>query len=122
MASQLEKFLKGEPLTPELEQLAARVQVASKGETKDSPEPEESVSRSDRERLKRLFNDPGWEILMRLLDQRLDSARQKAVLISEQSPEEVVGMKEAWTYIKAFKAVRMEIELILATAVRENEQ
>lgn len=121
MASQLEKFLKGEPLTPELEILAARVQMASKGETKDSPEPEEEMSRTDRERLKRLFNDPGWEILMRLLDQRLENTRQKAIQLSEQNPEETAGMKEAWSYIKAFKAVRLEIELILATAVRENK-
>lgn len=119
MASQLERFLKGEPLNAELEELAARAKVASKGEPEDDSPESEILTRGDRERLKRMFNDPAWHLLMRLLDQRLESTRQRAVSLSEQDPVgNLKGMQAAWTYIQAFKAVRLEIEVILETAVR----
>jgi hypothetical protein len=115
---QLERYLKGEPLS---EALAA----LKKGEEADDQDaggkipgdpnagrlfamrnPDE-LDDDDREHLRRLKVEPGWPIAFRVLDQAIAKQEQMAKAISEADP---LGNRdkvaEQWAYIAMLKRAR----------------
>lgn len=121
--TQHEKFLKGIPITPELAELANP--APEKGEPKEEPDATAELlkpfSKRERKRLSKLKGSEDWALALRALDMRIEKARHHAISLSEQNPEgNVEGMKAAWLYVKAFKAIRLELDNIIETAAREN--
>jgi len=121
--SQFEDYLQGKPLTPELAAM-------KRGEDpEDAPASRTSkvvvmpgvkaVARelddNDRESLRRLKLEPGWPILLRMLDMRLQNQEDAVKRVSKDSPFDgkVPGL---WAEIKALEAVRLSI-----TAMIDNE-
>ncbi len=85
--SDLEKYLKGEPLN---EHMAALMEEPAEAEevlsvlSKNDP-----ITDDDREHLRRLLVEPGWQVLMQLLDS--DLARQEDVA-KRQSLRDPLGL------------------------------
>ena len=92
----LDDYLKGKPMTAELARLAA-------GEDEDEPEAPANVVQmrgglqvvrpgnfqpddDDREHLRRLLLEPGWPILLKLLDRRLQLQEDAAKAATKMNP------------------------------------
>lgn len=105
--TQLEKFLAGTPLNEDLETLAAgnelepeQVQVPRAGALTDD----------DREHLRRLKYEPGFPILLSLLDEEIAAQRK---MLESASMEDPLGNRdkiaEGWAYIAMQKRVRITL-------------
>jgi hypothetical protein len=109
---QLEDYLKGKPLTPQLEKL-------QRGEDEDDVDPRIYASAAnmardtreldddDRQHLRRLTVEPGWPILFRLLDGAIGLMKQGAEAASMDNP---LGNRdqvaELWADVAAMKRAR----------------
>jgi hypothetical protein len=128
----LEKFLKGEALSPYI--VAIR-----DGLEDDSPEAGEIVrqvvrefggnyapSDDDREHLRRLLTEPGWHVLLKLLDNDIQSSEDAAKRESQRNPLGE-GMKTAWVEAAYYKKARdkmlamLEFELAKLAASKAAE-
>lgn len=133
MASDLtahEKFLRGEPLTPEL----AALREGRDPETKRRPAPAERRAHDDVEReltrperldLKEFWEMPGQKLYLRIAEKAIHFHQKRAISLSQDdpltNPDEVVN---AWAYVKMFRRVVAELEVVMNTelAELENEQ
>lgn len=116
-AGSLEQFLKGEPLTEELAAL-------KRGDERDEdfrssvPELSPSVVRSldddDREHLRRLKLEPGWTVMLQLLD---NDIRHQENLAKEASMNDPLGNREqvanAWAYIAMLQRAKNRIIMLI---------
>ena len=89
--SDLEKYLKGEPLN---EHMAALMEEPAEAEEVLSSQfsvlsKNDPITDDDREHLRRLLVEPGWQVLMQLLDS--DLARQEDVA-KRQSLRDPLGL------------------------------
>lgn len=101
----LEQFLKGEPLTDELAALK-RGEEPSDDEFRSSvsaPSPftaEQPLDDDDREHLRRFKSEPGWNVMMRLLDSDIRHQENLAKAASKSDP---LGNREQvanfWAYV-----------------------
>lgn len=128
--SQLEDFLQNKPLNERLARLRA-------GEDEDEPAPPvagpvlvrpgrdgREMDDDDREHLRRLRLEPGYPVLLRMLDRRLQFQEDAVKRASKDNPfaPAVPGM---WAEVKALEAVRSSIDHMIETEVRileENER
>ena len=115
----LEQYLKGQPLTPELEAL-------QRGEDPEfqAPEPSDRKDRSpitddDREHLRRLKFEPGWPVLLKLVDIEIGKQDDFAKALSMENP---LGNKdkvaEQWAYVAMLQRSRNMIVALLEEEVR----
>jgi hypothetical protein len=101
-------------------------------EDKDEPEPEpdpapragakkRTINNDEREWLRRLTVEPGWPILMWLVDSLIEAREESAILLSQTDPlTNQNAMVKEWTYIASMKEVakvmrdrvRHEIEVL----------
>lgn len=106
---QLEDFLKGTML-PEvsdrlLEEWGKDEDSAAAGrETQGSKR--RQINDDDREWLRRLTGEPGWQILMWLIDSTIEARQESAILLSQTDPIANRDMiAHEWTYVAAMKEV-----------------
>ena len=117
----LDDYLKGKPMTADLARLAA-------GEDEDEPEAPANVVQmrgpqavrpiddDDREHLRRLLLEPGWPILLKLLDRRLqlqEDAAKAATKINPFAPENAAQ----WAAVAALERVRHEMVTLAESEV-----
>lgn len=114
--SDLEKYLRGEPLSPELAALQA-------GED-PLPEPEASdendlIADDDREHLRRLLVEPGWPVLLKLLDSDIERREDAAKRASLTDPIGIGegGLKAMWADVAYFKKARNKLVGMAETEV-----
>lgn len=125
-----EKFLRGEPLTPEL----AAIREGRDPETKPRPapaerrsfdDPERELTRPERLDLKEFWEMPGQKLYLRLTEKAINFHQKRAISLSQDDPftnrDEVIN---AWAYVKIFRRVVAELEVVVKTelAELENEQ
>lgn len=126
-----EKFLRGEPLTPEL---AALREGRDPQTTKPRPAPaerrayddlERELSRPERLDLKEFWEMEGRKLYQRLAEKAVYFHQKRAIALSLDDPlgnrDEVAA---AWAYVKMFKRVVAELEVFVRVEIAEleNEQ
>jgi hypothetical protein len=116
--TELEKYLQGIPLTEENAALMqGRDPVMQLVIESETPAKMGSLTDDDREWLRRLQHDPGFQVLLRLLNSAITSREESAKVLSSTDP---LGNKEKivneWAYVSCFRAVMHDIKLI----VRQN--
>lgn len=104
----LEDFLAGVPLTEENAALqrgeepqesTPQANQSNEGASKRGP-----LSNDERDWLKRLTGEPGWAILMRLLENSIEDRQERAILLSQTDPiANQAEMAKQWTYVAAMK-------------------
>lgn len=113
---QLEDYLKGVALSPALERLR-------RGEDPEEPEAQpdpqqavtgkrkRSINNDEREWLRRLTVEPGWQILMWLIDSTIEAREEAAIILSQTDPiTNKDQMVKEWTYIASMKEVAKVIK------------
>jgi len=125
-----EKFLRGEPLTPEL----AAVRDGRDAETKPRPapaerraydDPERELTRPERLDLKEFWEMPGQKLYLRIAQKAIHFHQKRAITLSEDDPltnrDEVAN---AWAYVKILRRAVAELEVVVKAelAELENEQ
>jgi hypothetical protein len=126
-----EKFLRGEPLTPEL---AALREGRDPQTTKPRPAPaerrayddlERELSRPERLDLKEFWEMEGRKLYQRLAEKAVYLHQKRAIALSLDDPlgsrDEVAA---AWAYVKMFKRVVAELDVFVRVEIAEleNEQ
>lgn len=125
-----EKFLRGEPLTPEL----AAIREGRDTETKPRPAPverrtyddlERELTRPERLDLKEFWEMPGQKLYLRIAEKAIRLHQKRAISLSEDDPlTNRDAMANAWAYVKIFRRVVAELETIVNGELGEleNEQ
>jgi hypothetical protein len=126
-----EKFLRGEPLTPELAAIRegrgeqAATPRPAPAERRAYDDPERELSRPERLDLKEFWEMPGQKLYLRLAQKAIHFHQKRAITLSEDDPltnrDEVAN---AWAYVKIFRRVVGELEVVVKAelAELENEQ
>lgn len=107
-AGDFEKYLKGEPLN---EHLAALQEEAYVPDLDAEPEPAPDLSDltdDDREHLRLLVTEPGWQVLLKLLDKEIASLEDAARRYSLESPFDD-SLKKVWAQASFMKMSRVRI-------------
>jgi hypothetical protein len=118
----LEDFLNGVPLNDENAKLRSlyydedfvrtlkdNLPKANHGAKQLDNVPLEEFNDDDREWLRRLSGEPGWQILRRFVNTGIAQRERKAVLMSQQDPIGNAGnLVKEWAYVASMKdAVRL---------------
>lgn len=111
----LEKFLKREPLNDDMARLMAGEEV--------EPEPAETAPKSlltedNREHLRRLLLEPGWRVLLELLDSEISEREDAAKRMSIMSPFEV-SLNMLWAEVAYAKKARTRIVQLAETEIQK---
>lgn len=128
--SQLEKFLKGQPLNDEMARLM-RGEDAEEATEEAAPGRPESyadgtpITDQDRAHLQRLEVSAGWAVLLKLLDTTLqhqeDSARKISLSSTYGSAAEKDQVINAWTELAADKRARNKLIALLDSEIKKVE-
>lgn len=122
----LEDYLKGRPQTDELARLAA-------GE-EDDAEPSNVVEMAgpqlvsgpidddDREHLRRLLLEPGWPILLKLLDRRISFEEDAARSATKLHPFAKDENAARWAMVAALEEARRNMVALAESEVAQLEQ
>lgn len=115
---QLEDYILGKPLNAENAALMNGEEPAAQ-----RPQPAQEtmpvnvsgeLTEEDREWLRRLFHEPGYQIFLRLLDCAIHNREESAKLLSSTDPlgnsQEVI---KEWTYITCFKTVIRDMKALV---------
>ena len=125
----LDDYLKGKPMTAELARLAAGDEDVEDPGTSPAYSPGPShvipfgppsrlIDDDDREHLRRLLLEPGWPILLKLLDRRLqlqEDAAKAATKINPFAPENAAQ----WAAVAALERVRHEMVTLAESEVAQ---
>jgi len=117
----LDDYLKGKPMTAELARLAAGVdedepEAPANVVQMRGPQAVRPIDDDDREHLRRLLLEPGWPILLKLLDRRLqlqEDAAKAATKINPFAPENAAQ----WAAVAALERVRHEMVTLAESEV-----
>jgi hypothetical protein len=126
-----EKYLAGEPLTPELaairegrdeptvlDKLMERVTGAGEG---DQGIRERPLTRSDRAELRDLRNSAGWAIFL-MLQKRAAKLHQKTAISQSEGGElRPDAMAEEWAHVRIFKRACQEMTALVEAEILELE-
>lgn len=119
MSSQLEKFLTGQPLSEENAALMEGREPAAEAIFKQDQAESGPLTDDDRTWLRRLVNEPGFAVLLRLLNSTIIHREESAKVLSSIDP---FGQKDKiaseWAYIACFKAIMKEIRMIVESTLR----
>jgi hypothetical protein len=125
-----EKFLRGEPLTPEL----AALREGRDPETRPRPapaerraydDPERELTRPERLDLKEFWEMPGQKLYLRIAEKAIHFHQKRAISLSQDDPlTNRDAVANAWAYVKVLRRAVAELEVIVNTelAELENEQ
>ena len=116
----LEKFIKGEPLT---DRLAALKNGESEQEVQPVRAPVKRNLREldddDREHLRRLQLEPGWSIFLRVLDRAI---KRQEDLVKDTSMDDPLANRDRvaadWAYVGTMKKFRAMAENLVEAEIR----
>lgn len=116
----LEAYLKGMPQTAELARLARgdEDEAEAPANVAQMPGPRlvRPIDDDDREHLRRLLLEPGWPILLKLLDRRLQLQEDAAKAATKADP--FAGANAGiWAAVAALERVRHEIVALAMSEV-----
>jgi hypothetical protein len=104
MNSNLEKYLKGEPINEELAAL------------KEGRLPETEPFRVN---LKEMLMHPGWPVLHRLLEKATLRQQESATLLSQNNPlANAQPIAEAWAYVAIYKRAHEDLDLLVEMEIK----
>lgn len=108
----LENFLAGVPLNAEMEQLARDVMEEGEPETAEAElstdpfDPLRALNDADRNALRKLIQEPGWEVLCRLRKRTCAEAEKAATLVSQQDPlRNADKIAAGWAYMAIYRQI-----------------
>jgi hypothetical protein len=123
-----ERFLRGEPLTPALAAVREGRDPETMRPPKPAPErrafddPERELTRPERLDLKEFWEMPGQKLYQRIAEKAILSHQKRAISLSQDDPlakrDEVAN---AWAYVKMFRRVIAELEVMVNTELAELE-
>jgi hypothetical protein len=128
MNSNLEKYLKGEPINEELAalkegrlpetepfRLPGHDQVGNQSTgAQNAP-----ISRADRVNLKEMLMHPGWPVLHRLLEKATLRQQESATLLSQNNPlANAQPIAEAWAYVAIYKRAHEDLDLLVEMEIK----
>lgn len=118
--SDLEKYLKGEPLNEQMAALMENPDQLEPPAVTEVPAPG-PIDDDDREHLRRLLVEPGWRVLLKLLDSELDKRKDAAIKHSLGGPLHMdqAELSKMWAQVAYMKSSRDEI---VSLAEREVEK
>lgn len=130
--SDLEKYLKGEPLTPEMAALqrgeeddpAARIGAHLKYNyfAKGLAGIAEPLDDDDREHLRRLSLEPGWAVLFKLLDNDIRKSENAMKVASMTDPlADPPRLASGWADVAKMKAIRQRMVQLIDEEVKKLE-
>ena len=120
-----EKFLRGEPISPELRALrdggsAPSLVDPAPSERKAFDDPTRKLSRSERLDLKEMQEMPGWKLFLRIAERTIFFHEKQAISVSRNNPlrnkEEV---SEMWAYHSMLRRAISELESVVNAEVDE---
>lgn len=124
-----EKYLAGEPLTPELAAIREGKDEPSvldelMGRIAKTAEPDPGMrdrplTRADRAELRDLRNSPGWAIFLMLQKRAIRLHRQTATRQSEDGDLKPDAMAEEWASIRLFKRACQEMTGLVEAEILE---
>ncbi len=122
-----EKFMRGEPLTPELAALREGRDPEAKSrpmpaERKAYDDPERELTRLERLDLKEFWEMPGQKLYLRLAEKSILSHQKRAITMSQDDPfsnRDEIAI--AWAYVKVLRRVITELELVVNAELAELE-
>jgi hypothetical protein len=123
-----EKFLRGEPLTPELEAFRDGREPAPAADAAPRPrhafdDPDRPLTRSERLDLKEWREMPGWELFRRLIERATSVHQKRAIAYSQDNPltkrDEIAA---EWAYLNLFRRAANELETLVDGEVAELEK
>ena len=120
--SDLEKFLKGEPLNEQMAKLMKGEEEAEPEQAAVKSGSRQELDNDDREHLRRLTLEPGWPIVLRLLDrniERMKAAAEQASLDNPLGNSDAVA--QSWAYVSMMKNARASLESMVKNEVRKLE-
>jgi hypothetical protein len=128
--SDLDKYIQGKPLNRRMEELMAGADpddlyssAASEQARGRSYKDERELDDGDREHLRRLTLEPGWPILLRMLDRFIAAQEENMRRFSLASPlSERDRMAEGWAEVAAMRRNRERIEAMIETELRVLQQ
>jgi len=113
------KFLRGEPLTPELEALAK----GDEPQATTQPGDARPLDNDDREHLKRLRLEPGWPVVLRLWNRDIQQAEHQAKGISLDDPlGNSKQLADAWAYVAMLHRSLNRLVALIESEVQQIEQ
>jgi len=124
-----EKFLRGEPLTPELKALrdgrdAPSFALPSAPERKAFDNPTREFTRAERLDLKEFKEMPGWQLYLRIVERTMLFHQKRAISLSQDDPlTNRDQIANAWAYCSMARRVAAELEAVVNAEVGllENE-
>lgn len=113
----LEKFLRGEPLNEDMAALMAGDEEDLPGE--ESTAETAGITDDDREHLRRLLVEPGWRVLLKLLDSELQRSEDAAKRSSLHDPLGLGegGLIATWADVAYAKKARDKIVALAESEV-----
>jgi hypothetical protein len=115
----LERYLKGEPLTPDLEALQAGEDSMFAFEEPNGARSKDAITDDDREHLRRMKFEPGWPVLLKLVDREIEKQDDFAQELSMDNP---LGNRdkvaEQWAYVAMLRRARNVMVNLLEEEVR----
>ena len=118
--SDLEKYNRGLPLSDEIAALMEGREpvtdaIASAFKSETTAKVSSELTTEDIDWLRRLTNEPGFPILIRLLNQAIQKREDGAKLLSSVDPLANTGeIIKQWTYIACFKEVMNDVHKLIA--------
>jgi hypothetical protein len=116
--SQLEDYLLGKPLSPEIAELMHGLEETTKQPAPPTVIGNRTLSESDLKALSQLRSYPGWEVLIVLLDATIDRYRENIIHLSEFDP---IGNREeitaGWLEVKTWRRTKEALSSIIDEAV-----
>jgi hypothetical protein len=125
-----DKFLRGEPLSPELKALregrdAPSFSPPKAPERRAYDDPGREFSRAERLDLKELKEMPGWQLYLRIVERTMLFHQKRAISISQDDPlTNRDQIANAWAICSIARKVAAELEAVVNAEVGllENEQ
>lgn len=111
----LDDYLKGKPLTPEMaEMMAASEEVEQVVAQVRNPR-RTAITDDDRYHLKALRGQPGWEVLIRVLENAIVEQQESVILLSQSDPlRNKEGIALEWAYLACMRWAKRKLESALA--------
>lgn len=114
--SDLEKYLKGVPLNPALEALMKEpdqpLEIAEQQAFSDE------MTEDNREHLRRLFTEPGWQVLLQLLDRDIETREDAARRTSIENPMSET-LQQVWADVAYSKQARERMVRLAENEIRK---
>jgi hypothetical protein len=126
--SSLERYMAGEPLTPELAALrdGQQVQLSGDGVRPAAPVVENAdreLTRAERAHLRELRLAPGWPVLQRL-EEKIFQMHQKGAITTSQSDPLRNGesISQEWAYVTMIRRAFGELELLMQAEIKHDDE